>query len=78
MKVTAELRDWTKSPGGIYWGRIYNDTKGRWPDGTRIHTSYVKSEIDNGDHLLVVTLNSVYKLQKPFYKRSLTEAHTEV
>lgn len=76
-KITAEIRAYSKEsfPSGyIYWGDIYGDTKERhthsgdypsgWPDGRQMRTSAVQSEVDMGDHILVNTLNSVYKLMK--------------
>ena len=67
MQVTATLKQWKKGTGwyhSCYWGNIYNDSKGRWSDGTRIHTSSVKEKKDMGDHYLLITLNSVYILPK--------------
>lgn len=63
MQVTAILKDWTYDPSWkIYYGRIYGDTKERWPDGTGIHTSRVVSQHDHEGYTLVKTLNSVYAL----------------
>lgn len=75
--ITAELRAYGKyiyPEGSVYWGNIFGDTKERnsrsghypngWPDNHQMHTSLVKSEKDMGDHILVTTLNSVYKLMK--------------
>lgn len=70
MKVTAELRNWYLGLYGVYWGNIYGDIKGRWPDGRRIHTSSVRSVEDCGNHFLVITLNSVYKLYKDSEKKN--------
>ena len=59
--VTAELRNWVRdqrSAGLIIWGHIYNDTRGRFPDGRWVHTSAV-ARIE-GDR--AITLNSIYKL----------------
>lgn len=67
MQVTGTLRNWTKGVGmynSCYWGNLYGDSKGRWDDGTRIHTSLVKEKKDCGDHYLLFTLNSVYILPK--------------
>lgn len=67
MKITGELRAWSEEKAGprtIYWGDVYGDIKGRFADGTTIHTSYVKKLEDCGDHFILVTRNSVYKLMK--------------
>jgi len=64
MTITAELRDWQS--GQVFIGRIYNDTRNRWPDGRMIRTSMVVSTNDQGDHILVKTLNSVYKCEKKY------------
>ena len=47
--------------GGIYFvGVIYNDTKGRFEDGSHIHTSMVRRvDFTTG---VVETMNSVYYL----------------
>lgn len=62
-QITGRLENWTiqKYPEGeIYWGSIYGDNKGRFLDGTFIHTSLVTSRA--GD--LIHTLNSTYILGK--------------
>lgn len=69
MRHTAELRNWHQVIGangtqGIFWGRVYNDRRGRWPDGRRIHTSVVTVLIDHGLYYTAVTLNSTYRLPK--------------
>jgi len=67
MKVTAELRSWSREQlGEIKYakGTIYDDTKERWKDGTRIHTSYIREVKDQGDHYLIFTRNSLYKAMK--------------
>lgn len=57
MKFTATLRMAYKDLGGqVVCGRIYGDTRGRFPDGQSIQTSRVKSI--NGN--VVETLNSTY------------------
>lgn len=58
--ITGTLQNWAKS-GKVFYGEIYGDTKGRFPDGTPIRTSRVE-DID-GD--TVYTLNSIYKLGVP-------------
>ena len=54
--VTAELHDWVHVTGRI-WGRIYNDTEGRFPDGKLIHTS---NAVISGD--IATTTNAIYHL----------------
>jgi hypothetical protein len=64
VQPTATLRDCSKDYYGkqyIVWGNIYGDTRGRWRDGTRIHTSDVKS-FDEATQILH-TLNSSYKIE---------------
>lgn len=67
MKHTGRLEGWYKDPHfNIIWGRIYGDIYGRFPDGTRIHTSSLsptKQVLEEG--LTITTLNSFYKLGKP-------------
>ena len=38
-KFDAELRDAQPYRGQTWMGKIYNDSKGRWVDGTNIRTS---------------------------------------
>lgn len=67
MQVTGTLKNWYRGSGWYhtcYWGEIHGDNKGRWADGTKIHTSSVKKKKDRGDHYLLFTLNSVYLLPK--------------
>lgn len=67
--ITGRLENWVWDERGIYWGNIYEDSRGRFNDGTWIHTSLVKKEKKNrieGD--LVKTLNSIYILGKPGLK----------
>jgi hypothetical protein len=65
MQITAELKNWSYDQlFNIFYGYICGDTKRRWLDGVRIHTSPVKHVEDYGDYLLVVTRNSVYKINK--------------
>ena len=68
MKYTARLENWllvmlTKKTAIIY-GECYEDEKGRFPDGSFIHTSKViPKKYKEGD--VVETLNSTYLLGKP-------------
>lgn len=56
-QVTAELRDWHRV-GKVIYGKIYGDTRFRFPDGHLIHTSKVVTI--TGD--ICVTRNSIYRL----------------
>lgn len=62
--VTNYLKNWTiEKIGGscVVIGKIYNDIKKRFVDGTKIHTSKIlKADFISG---LVETLNSVYHLE---------------
>lgn len=53
----AELRNWAEW-NGRYAGNIYGDRKGRFTDGTYVHTSPAVSV--EGD--ILTTRNTVYKL----------------
>jgi hypothetical protein len=62
MKVTAELREarrYVFSHGTVLIGQIFNDAKGRWPDGTVVNTSAILTEA-GGD--LFITRNSSYQV----------------
>ena len=52
-------------PGGDdkFWARgaLYGDRKGRFPDGERIHTSYIVSGPDADG--IIRTRNSVYRVE---------------
>jgi hypothetical protein len=71
-QITAELtnyqevfvRDRNGTVGTIYMGLIWDDTRGKFSDGTLVQTSLVQKVEDN----LVYTLNSVYKLVGEPYK----------
>lgn len=52
-------------PHTIYWGNIHGDKKGRFRDGTFIHTSNVLEEFDCMGDRYIQTLNSLYKLGEP-------------
>lgn len=68
QKPHATLRKWTAVP--IYddiliMGEIHGDTKGRWPDGTPIQTSYVvKGTFRDGE--IVTTRNTRYLLEDQY------------
>lgn len=68
-EVTGKLDEWySEEVWGDYmivWGRVYGDTKKRFRDGFRIHTSYFpKRELKEGD--VIQTKNSTYVLGKFF------------
>ncbi len=67
--TTARLENWTKYIIGnsyVYTGLIYEDKKGRWPDGTMITTSRVKGVTNTNEGSTILnTLNSSYLLGKP-------------
>jgi phosphopentomutase len=65
--ITAELTGWSRESFGklkFLMGKINFDTKERWPNGTRIHTSYIVHEEDAGDYIIFTTRNSVYQCAK--------------
>ena len=61
--TTNLLKNWSfeRCTGGVVVvGTVYNDIKGRFPDGTLIHTSMVlQADFVNG---VIETRNSVYHL----------------
>lgn len=79
-EVTARLENWRLDGFGfdIIWGEIYDDSKGRFPDGTTIHTSSIPGykekakKFKKGDR--VQTLNSVYLLGNKKRKSRKTSA----
>lgn len=66
MKITAELRQWKYLPKSkIIWGQVFDDVRGRWNDGSRIHTSSVQEIIAHptkSGYKVARTLNSYYLL----------------
>ena len=69
-EITGRLENWSKQKvhedmggGYIVWGDIYDDVKGRFPDGKRIHTSKIESTAREG--FVLVTTYSSYMLGKP-------------
>lgn len=70
MEVTGRLENWEVDPRfceedeTIIWGYIYDDSRGRWPEGTWIHTSGTANcGFMEGD--VIETRNSVYLLGVP-------------
>ena len=59
--ITAELADAqiVRYRGfTVAIGNCYNDSKGRFPDGTKIRTSYILDIRDD----LIITRNSIYRI----------------
>jgi len=73
MEITGRLEDWTYDKlYNVVWGYIYDDTRGRFFDGQRIHTSDIPSTRLNGrdasqfvEGSVILTRNSRYLLGKP-------------
>jgi len=73
-EITGRLESWAWMPlsRGTYWivGHIYGDTKGRFPDGTYIHTSPIISKHFPAEELkrgsVVATTYSKYLLGENF------------
>lgn len=67
MEYTARLENWVKDDThSVIWGFVYEDSKGRFRDGTWIHTSYIDADlfISAKEDDVVKTLNSSYLLGK--------------
>lgn len=73
MEITGRLENWTYDYfHNVVWGNIYDDVRGRFVDGQRIHTSDIPSTRLNGgdasqfvEGSIILTLNSRYLLGKP-------------
>lgn len=67
-KDIPRLEDWVYDGfWKVYWGYIYNDVKGRFVDGTWIHTSSIPSEKHRNKKrggCCIQTLNNKYYLGK--------------
>ncbi len=62
-KPVGRLENWSYKEGDLLvWGNVYDDTKGRFEDGSYIHTSQIVHLDIEGGH--VRTLNSLYLLGK--------------
>jgi hypothetical protein len=64
-EITGRLEKWVIQERGleefVVWGHVYDDTRERFPDGTMIHTSGIRSRpLKEGD--VVTTRNSTYLL----------------
>ena len=67
--ITGRLENWEIDPSlSIIWGHCYDDVRGRWEDGTWIHTSHVDKlyEMDLKEGDKIVTRNSTYLLGKQY------------
>lgn len=68
MEYDAILEDPRLSPISkskkVAVGYIYEDKKGRWPDGTFIRTSLIEKEIKVGNDVYIKTMNTVYKVRE--------------
>jgi hypothetical protein len=65
--ITATLRNavrfrypWWPKGAYVLFAAAYGDTKGRWLDGTEMHTSMVVEELSDDTFK---TLNSTYKVE---------------
>lgn len=77
------LQDWTVDGYGrsVVWGDIYGDTKGRFPEGTWIHTSRIVEPQDLTtlkEGMIVETLNSKYLLGQPLRIESVSPQDVNV
>lgn len=65
MMITGELKRWYYNEHtNVYFGLVYNDVKGRFPDGSRIYTSeVVREDKSNPEVILVHTKYSLYLLR---------------
>lgn len=72
--ITGRLENWVwDGVHSVIWGFIYDDEKGRFRDGTWIHTSLIDrtkfKELKSGN--VVKTLNSSYLLGEPSNEEKL-------
>ena len=67
-RTTGRLENWQYSKtNNIIYGEIYDDVRGRWVDGTPIHTSNIpngRRGVDFKEGEIIYTLNSTYLLGK--------------
>ena len=63
-EITGRLEQWSGigSAGSVLYGQIYNDSKGRFDDGTFVRTSFLSENYELGEGLVVKTKNSAYLL----------------
>ncbi len=66
MDITGRLENWkVQEAGRLVWGNLYDDVRGRWKQGQRIHTSSLPGTFDMSklkEGQVITTLNSVYLL----------------
>ncbi|MCC8364954.1 hypothetical protein J8V57_01440 [Xenorhabdus sp. PB61.4] len=66
---TAELEitDFYKNGEGkaVAYGKVFNDSKNRFPDGSEIITSLVQNAGSYESDGYIKTQNSIYKIRKP-------------
>lgn len=43
-------------------GYVYNDSRGVFPDGERVRTSYIVNIYEKGGHSIIETRNTMYRL----------------
>jgi hypothetical protein len=68
LEFDAELEGWIYDPKHkCIWGYVYRDTKGRFVDGTWIHTSSIPNPNPNNyeEGVVVQTRNTRYLLGEP-------------
>jgi hypothetical protein len=63
-QLNGRLEDWIFD-GFLIWGNLYRDPARRWAEGTRVHTSTVKSKEPFKEGDTIETLNSKYLLGAP-------------
>ena len=63
-EITGRLEQWSGigAEGSVLYGQIYNDSKGRFHDGTHIRTSSLSENYELWEGLVVKTKNSSYLL----------------
>lgn len=77
IKITGRLEGWHQDNlyEFILWGNIFGDSKQRFRDGTRIHTSYIVTPSDEWKEGAVVkTRNSTYLLGTPYKETPVIRA----
>ena len=64
-KYDARLEQWT-TIGKCLWGTVYEDSKGRFADGTEVQTSTIVSHSINDveEGIVIDTLHTSYLLGK--------------
>lgn len=81
VALTGRIENWYVDVYGfpVLWGDVYEDTKGRFKDGTHIHTSQITEkqvgELTEG--YVLVTLNSVYLLGKSLADHAFEQEEAE-